>query len=368
MSTALITLEQYKGKANVLVPTQHIQQVSPWHAARISEVVINPDPLAGDVFKVGSRFNEQTREYEDLFSPAKPALMKIASAAGIVWNWKDSGPEALTRDYVVYKAVGAIRLPDGSWQPIMARKEIDLSVIEEETLEANLKKSHEYAQDDKKRSYLKGLTPQQWAEQQTKSAMIQWRKNKLGRAETGAMLRVIRAALGMKSQYTRAELSKPFIVPRIDWSPDYGDPEVRHALIQHGAQAMAGLFGQSTPATPFALPPGQTPAERAPFEAAGSEPDDDADAVETIAAEVSQAPAGGAGEAAEDSAQATTTGQQTLLDPQQQPSGNGGQVKPAFGVCADCGSDITAEKVVNYSRQKYGRPLCYRCQKGGTQA
>ena len=234
-----------QNEVNMLVPTTSLQQVSPWHAARVSMVQADPDPESGDVYKVGGK--KVNGKWVDVFSPAKPLLMRVAAAAGIVWNWRESGPMAAEKSYVCYKAVGALRLPDGTWQPFMATKEIDLDVIEEETYDSNIEKAEGYAADPKKRNYLKGLSPEEWSKRQTRSNMIQWRKNKLMRAETGAMLRVIKAALAMKSQYTKEELQKPFIVPRIDFSPDYSDPEVRQMLLQNGAAAMAGLFGQSAP-------------------------------------------------------------------------------------------------------------------------
>lgn len=344
--------------ANVLVPTQHLQQVSPWHAARTSVVQINPDPNAGDVFNVGRRYNESKKAYEDLFSLAKPALMRIAAAAGIVWNWRESGPQILQKDYVVYRAVGALRLPDGSWQPIVATKEIDLTVIEEETYEANLKKALEYASDPKKRGYLKGMAPEQWAQAQTKAALIQWRKNKLMRAETGAMLRVIRAALGMKSQYTREELEKPFIVPRIDFSPDYSDPEVRKVLIEHGVGAMAQLFGQAAPqrvailddrGRQTAFSAGSTPFDAPAIEA----PFDDEDAGEVDEVDLDQGGVEGDETGSVDPWDAL---EQTADEPQ-------AELFPD-DACAECGAKLT-EKVREYSIRQFGRPLCMRCQKKG---
>lgn len=258
-------------KVNLLVPTQQIQQVSPWHAARVSEVRVDPDPNKGDVFKVGSRKNGN--QWENLYALSKPALMRIASAAGIVWNWRDSGVVTATSDLVIYRAVGAIRLPDGSWQPVMATKEIDLKVIEEEIRErqtaANLKKKPEERLNDAQ------------LEQAIRSELLQWRKNKLMRAETGAMLRVIRAALGMRSQYTAAELEKPFVVPRIDFSPDYSDPQVRQAVIEHGVKGMQSLFGAAagpSSATAF-LPPGASEGNevRAPMLLEGAAADDAGD-------------------------------------------------------------------------------------------
>lgn len=354
-------LDKYNpGEVNLLVPTTHLQQVSPWHVARVSEVRANPDPNAGDVFKVGSRWNEQKKANEDLFSPAKPLLMKIAAAAGIVWNWRESGPVALQRDYVCYKAVGAVRLPDGSWQPIMAEKEIDLTVIEEETYEANLKKALEYASDAKKQSYLKGMTPEQWAQAQTKANMIQWRKNKLMRAETGAMLRVIRAALGMKSQYTREELEKPFIVPRIDFSPDYSDPQVRQALIEHGVKAMASLFGQSSPAMALGAPApfAERPAITGPVDDSLDVPFDSEEVAHPEAVQQIQEEQQTQEETSKENEAATTKPAESPAVESREPNLFSNH-KP---ICGACGKEIQTN-VATYSQQKFGQALCYSCQR-----
>ena len=37
--------------------------------------------------------------------------------------------------------------------------------------------------------------------------------------------------------------------------------------------------------------------------------------------------------------------------------------KPKTIVCAECGTDRMSEKVVKFSTEKFGKPLCYRCQK-----
>lgn len=385
--TGLSIIQRYPaGRYNVLVPTSAMEQISPWHAVRVSEVQANPDPNSGDVFKVGSRWDPDKRVSLDLFSPAKPLLMKIAAAAGIVWNWRESGPETIQRDYICYKAVGAVRLPDGSWQPIMARKEIDLGVIEEEireqwtakaeslvqqgglNKEEQLRYRHRWQEvsqggnkEPKNTCFLDAGERERYIEDHVRSALIQWRKNKLGRAETGAMLRVIRAALGMKAQYTREELERPFVVPRIDFSPNYSDPEVRHALIQHGVAAMAGLFGQAQPAAPAAIPASmpnsgghvafQPPIEADAFDddgfpggsdGPGVEPHGDGDGADAYGEQPSPPPVEGEPE------------QPSLLD---QAAGS--------HVCEEpgCGTSIT-EKVATYSRQRHGRSLCYKHQPG----
>jgi hypothetical protein len=248
----ILSLDTYRNqKYNVLVPTTTMTQISPFHKLRVEEVRIDPNPDAGDVFKVGSKYtgkdNSGESKYEDVLSLSKTALMKISNAAGIVWNWSETKPISATRDYVLYQAVGAFWKTSGEWLPLKCTKEIDLQVIEDETYEANLEKAKKYAgsryASDKEK--LGNMTPEEWAKAQTKSNMIQWRKNKLMRAETGAMLRVIRDLLSMKQQYSPAELQKPFVVPHVDFSPDYSDPEVRKMVMQHGLQATSDLFGRS---------------------------------------------------------------------------------------------------------------------------
>lgn len=239
---ALNALTEYNpAQYNVLMPETTTQQVGPMHQLRVTLVSINPNPAAGEVFKVGSKFISQDN-FEDVLSLAKPAIMKISQAAGIVWNWRESRFLSLTRDYACYEAVGAMRMADGSWLPLKATKEVDLAVIEEEVHEANLKKARDLA-----KAKLNGLTQEQWAAAQTKSNMIQWRKNKGMRTETGAMLRVVRALLGMRQQYSPAELCKPFAVPRVEFSPDVHDPAVKQMILQHGMRATGELFGGTTP-------------------------------------------------------------------------------------------------------------------------
>ena len=37
--------------------------------------------------------------------------------------------------------------------------------------------------------------------------------------------------------------------------------------------------------------------------------------------------------------------------------------EPKGVVCSDCGSNGLSDKVVKFSTEKFGKPLCYRCQK-----
>ena len=51
-------------------------------------------------------------------------------------------------------------------------------------------------------------------------------------------------------------------------------------------------------------------------------------------------------------------------------NGGGNPAKPAdeqpmsdTPTCSECGAEIESEKVVKFSTDRYGKPVCYRCQK-----
>lgn len=383
MSTTAIRLTDYDPeKANLLLPVTTLkQQLGPWHELRVTEVWVNPDPSAGEVYKVGSvekpGGGDKSR-WVDVFALGRPALDKIAAAAGIVWDFRGSGPEFLSDRKVVYKAIGAVRLPDGTWQPVVERKMIDLDVIEEEVRERHRKRGQEKAQEYRQSGGKKGVNPDimdQWVEQQVRAEMLQWRKSLLQRAETGARLRCIRALLAIKSHYTQEELRKPFVVPRIDFSPDYSDPEVRRIVLQHGLDAASRLFGPApAPALPFAAANGNSnghsapqvrPAIAAPIDDVG---EFDAEPIQEADEELAETPVQQARQAAKapDPQPATQPAPESAAKKAQQPPQATLPVGDSL-VCDGCGRSIT-EKVADYSGRKYGKLLCMACQaevKGG---
>ncbi|EGO63592.1 hypothetical protein [Acetonema longum] len=344
-------------KYNVLAPTPSLKKISQWQKASFTEVSVNLDPDAGDIFKVGSRMVGQgdKKEFVDLYSPAKPLLMRIANAAGVVWNWRDSGPIGQpTRDYIMYRAIGAVKLPDGTYQSIMATKELDLTIIEDELREQFTKKAG-YPQDvnlqykykgeirkrkdtkgkDVEKFYLSDVDKPRWVEDNVNTNMIQWRKSKTAKAETGAILRVIRLAFGMKGQYTRTELEKPFVVPRYDFCPDISDPDVRQLLIAQGNMSLNSLFGavpESMIMRPHVL------------EVSGDDEEDSTHTVYPLPPD--ELPVETKESAGTDKAQAAPKSDNPVHK----------------DVCSDCGKSITA-KVAKYSSDKIGRALCMDCQK-----
>jgi hypothetical protein len=349
-NTSLIQLKDYEGRCNVLFPTVTMQQISPFHRIRVEEVKINPDPDAGDVFKVGSK--KVGNNFEDVLSLSKTAVLRLSTAAGIVWNWAETRVLSASKDYVLYQAVGAMRKPSGEWIPLKATKEIDLEVVEAETYDANLETAKKLKPEQRD-----GLTPEAWAEAKTRKNMIQWRKNKLMRAETGAMLRVVRALLSVKHQYSAAELKKPFAVPTVDFAPDYSDPEVRKAMAEAGIRATSDLFGQAAVHQlqgPQQLIEQPGAGQLSPVGAVG--PVIDADVADDDVDDIHLAGNEGSDAGAPPWEGLNDTGQQDDL------------FKDAV-VCQGCDQIIISEKdwtpqqIADYSQKRYGKKLCVSCQR-----
>lgn len=261
-------------KYNLLVPTVTAVQVSPLYRIRLVEVRADPDPNGGDVFNVGSRTEKGITI--KLYSPQKTLLEKIANAAGIIFHPTECCLIKRTPRYAYYKAVGARRMPSGEWSVAPGSKEIDLEVIEDELrlqyeqkaesdagYDAGKKYKGEWHKEtvkkkngeeyEKNRFVVASEDRQRYVDDMLRSNMIQWRKNLVHRAETGAKLRVIRSLIGMKSTYTKEDLQKPFVIATVDFAPDYRDQQVKQMMVRQGMQAMGALYGGAPASIPTTI-------------------------------------------------------------------------------------------------------------------
>lgn len=401
-SVELVLAKYDPGKYNLLMPTTTLRRLTPFHQIRTEEVSIDPDPTHGEVYKVGESWDPNSRQRVDLYALAKPALMRIAAAAGIVWNWRESGITYRDETTVVYKAIGAIRTASGEMIPISETKEIDLAVIEDETrlqyeskVESLIRDGGLSYEDSKRyKSQWKKITDKEgqqrnvcfldaserdrWVEDHVRSVMLQWRKNKVMRAETGAIERVIRALMGLKSHYTREQLERPFVLARVDFAPDYTDPEVRRYMLEAGARAQTDVFGPPrdlpgenrkalTTGGPAEQPRAYTPQNGSgetidvrPAPATPDLPDDlPADLTDDLPmGELDEAAAG------EDRPQ-----------PQEPKRGRDGQGEWVECQGAGCESKIrpvpgkTVDDIIGYCTKRFGKVLCRKCiaqaQSGG---
>lgn len=178
-------LNQYpKEKYNVLLaPTA--TQMTAWHKVVVCQVKIDPTVGNGDVYPQtgGLAFHKQ-------------ALMRLADAAGI----RFTGTDTHRHDdlSVTATAHGQMTKADGLEHDLIGTYTWDVPAREEQV-----------------RIDAKGTTPKA-------QDLLNVRKYAFMRAETGAMERLVRSALGLKSSYKKTELDKPFIVARVvtDMSQD----------------------------------------------------------------------------------------------------------------------------------------------------
>lgn len=171
--------------------------------------------------------------------------------------------------------------------------------------------------------------------------MMLLRKTFAEKAMTGAILRVVRALIGLKGTYTIAELKKPFAISRVTFSPDYSNPEVRNAMLSQGMNSMGNMFG--TTSVPVI---GET---TEPHHIDAFNPEEFADNAALLSEHEENPIEDFAGNAVEN-----TIPTENLTPP---PSDYDSLI------CSGCGREIT-KTVFDFSTKKFGQPLCMSCQKG----
>ena len=229
---SLVLLEIEKAKRagmNVLIPNTHIEGISEFHMPVIAYVPLSPEPVDGDVY-----FHNESGK----FALTKQGLMTLSKEAGIVWHPTETRrvDNRGDRDYVAYRAVGGIRMADGSivWAP-PGEYDMDFEVIEEK-LRAQYEKNGKKAKKagDELENYIAYCV---------KRDLLHKRDHKIKLAAAGAMNRVVRMLLGLKPGYTKQELKQPFVVARIVFKPDYSDPEVKKRMIDKGLESLTSIYG-----------------------------------------------------------------------------------------------------------------------------
>lgn len=254
MTTVDQQLREYQSQGyNVLLPSSSIQRVSEFH-----DTVLEVVPLSiacGDAYPYDDRHLDKAKK----FGIAKPGLLKLSHAAGIVWRWEATQriDQMVSRDYVAYQAVGSLRQADGTWIDLKGSYELDLEVIEQDLRTLYTKIARGLRREDKLKS---DEAVQGYIANSVQQELLRKRKHKLRLAETGAMLAVVRSLLAMKSLYSREELERPFVVPRVVFSPNLSDPEIRKAILASSLRAVHDLYGAPAPQpgkTAIALPPAE---------------------------------------------------------------------------------------------------------------
>jgi len=219
-------LQEAAQSMNLVAPATAVGQLPEGTAVALSAIQIDTREMikGGEVYKVG-----------DNYGLSKPALDKIAAAAGISWE-RDSRrlDDGSDPRYVHYRAVGTYVHFDGSRRTIIGEKELDLRD----------------GSDTVDRIFADARTRESGTKQ-----LRDMRSFILGHAETKARLRAIRS-LGIKTSYPMEDLRKPFVVARLMFTGYSDDPVIRRenaaAIRQSLLGGMQALYGP--PALPQALP------------------------------------------------------------------------------------------------------------------
>lgn len=379
-STTLAEIQSKYQNCNLLIPAATSVQINPFYKCTVMEVVPDTSDNSGDIFKVGNTKVGEDRNgnavYVDVFSLAKPLLMKLATAAGIQFHPEYTTVTRENANTYVGKAYGAVRLPDGTFKTHAETKRICLDDEEAKYRLEFMDKSIMGIRDWKAAKSAADMFKGEWHEDPEKlnkwnkpekyyviadcdrekyierSILVNMtllRKTASEKAQTGAILRVIRALLGIKGTYQLQELKKPFAVPTVTFSPDYSDANVRQAMLQQGMSSMGNMFG-ATSAPPAALP-FATEAFADSFD-----PEENLD----NPAFVSEHSADEENYADDYRQEEPERGQEHREPPAQQETG---QEESTGYFCDECGKEIT-ERAYEYSINKFGKPLCMKCQKG----
>lgn len=398
-SNALAEIQSKYQNCNLLVPAATSVQINPFYKCSVMEVVADTSERSGDIFSVGKvkvgEHSDGKAKYEEVFSPAKPLLMKLATAAGIQFHPEYTTVRRENANTYVGRAYGALRLPDGSYKTHAETKRICLDDEEakyrlefmdksitgitdwraaksaeemfkghwEDTDETRTYNGREYPV---KKYVIDDSDREKYIERSLLVNMTLLRKTASEKAQTGAILRVVRALLGIKGTYSREELSKPFVVPTVTFAPDFNDPTVRNAMLQQGMNSMGNMFGTASAppviSTAFA---GDAFSDNFDPEVEINNPAfvSDASFVSDMSADEEMQYQEAASVRQRHSQGADMPPQGVPEPPQPQVGGSNGDLITQDLYCDQCGVHIS-EKAYEYSLNKYSRPLCMKCQKG----
>jgi len=236
---------------NLMLPTQSFGE---YDKGVLEVVTISSNEKEGEVFKIGGKK-----------ALGKIPLQKIGNALGIIWDPKSTTVLESSPRKSRAKATGAIKKPNGEYIIISEEKTVDVDIYEEEQWMAKTEEAEKGKLDGweelpsgKSKPIFKPWVSEQekkdHIEREVKKAVLQYKKFKDERAMTGAKTRVIRALIAIKSAYTDAELSKPFVFPKVilDTNKLLASPEMRQVALDKMTGNINSIFGQPRNITPDA--------------------------------------------------------------------------------------------------------------------
>jgi hypothetical protein len=385
-----LDLSSYDSQAyNILSPVLRLDTAAPYLRFRAVEVRLDPDANRGDCYAApGTRWTKDRRTGELLpthVAPAKPGLLKIASATGLVidpHNSRRIKPDACERCIdmaratgqavrcgdcpsrydVAYQHIGAVRADTG-WRIVKASYEWNLDAQRRKIVREG-KKRLAKAQEESKSFDLEGYV---------EDRLDQVITERYGLAETKSLLRLVRAICHLRQAYLREEMARPFVVVRTELAPDFADPAVRHALAEKALASGAEIFGPAHEEAPATL---HTPVLDAQVvDQLASEPDftDAETRAEEATAPVDDEPAADNGQMhVADNGPTASADPPAENEPTEQPTtaqdqGEAPDEEADAVRCDDCNAALPAN-VVAYCQSAKGRQAfgganyCFKCQ------
>jgi hypothetical protein len=370
-------------ETHLLIPTMFIERVNPFYDFCTIYIQPNLNPNSGEVYKVGSVY--ENGKDVPTYSLCKPLLERLAAAAGIQMNSINSYYRMPDEYTFVGHVEAAILMPDGVPRLLSNEKVINMKREEDRNRLSALKRAAEGLYGDaarsaqklyhgewkendegKKRFYIDKNDLQKYIENSVAAAMVQLWKHSPQIALTGAWLRVIRSALGMKGQYTETELKQPFVITRLNFSPDFNDPEIRHMALRQGFRSLGNVFGVASfgragvpdKTVPYQIPDSGEDDEYeliaglpdGPDDILGSEPPEQHDGSDMKAPK-------------SDIRNVTPLQAPPKVTPQEKnvAEKSSGDKAGQGNTCVACGKQNLSPKVVKYSLENFNEVLCYNC-------
>lgn len=310
-------------KYNLLGNTEVMVNVPDIKSPVIQAVKLDPDPAKGDVY-IQQKAKEAYTDKQGIYYPATPnlyaitknGLKKLADGAGIkMVSSEHVIPTTCQKCVAVNQNSGkVVQCGNCRNKDVAYRVTISVPQLTSEVL--TVEDTHEIIVDN----VTHGMTQKQRAEFMKHMPQI---------CEAKALNGAIRTALHIKGTYTLEELRKPFVVAYL--VPNLNHSDVKQAAIDSMFRSSKKLFDR----TPTIQQIESRIPEHAAIEASDGENFDQ-----------------------------YVDGEYTSV---RMPEETGGGADPDNGIrqrdfcCDKCGECI-GQKVWNYSMDKFGIPLCYKCQ------
>jgi hypothetical protein len=234
-STALATrqpqepfaaLAQYQqDRYNVLIPVTTMDELPAATRLSVRVVKVNPSTDAGEVYATENGKLALTGQ----------TLDRVGSAAGITWISVDRTDDRKHPHFCEFRVTGRVIDFDGSVREAIGMRAIDLrDDAGNGEPGADLKEIIYSAENAKDKQG--GKSPRDPTKQIMKA-----RQFMVPMCESKAKNRAIRRILSMKGGYTKAELEKPFVVPKL--VPDASNPVAQQMMLGQMTGVTAALFG-----------------------------------------------------------------------------------------------------------------------------